>query len=193
MAAAAALQLEADKAKRKSHSVLHAIKPYLCIAPAIVILAVFWVYPIFNMGYLSLFKWDLISPTMKFVGLQNFQKLFADPQFWQTLANTLIYTVFVVGLGVGGGLLIALFLKKRTKTNGFLQAVIFSPYVVSLASIALLWATPTWHWPPSFSSRSGKASAMTRSSWCRPCRASRSTSTRLHGSTAQEPGPRFAR
>lgn len=139
MAAAAALQLEADKAKRQNRSVLHAIKPYLCIAPAVVILAVFWVYPIFNMGYLSLFKWDLISPTMKFVGLQNFQKLFADPQFWQTLANTLIYTVFVVGLGVGGGLLIALFLKKRTKTNGFLQAVIFSPYVVSLASIALLW------------------------------------------------------
>lgn len=114
-------------------------KPYLFIAPAIIILAVFWVYPIFNMAYLSLFKWDLISPNMQFVGLQNFQDLLGDAQFWQTFANTIIYTVFVVGLGVGLGLLVAVYLKAHTKTNGFIQAVVFSPYVVSLASVALLW------------------------------------------------------
>ncbi len=114
-------------------------KPYLFVAPAVVILAIFWVYPILNMGYLSLFKWDLISPKMKFVGLENFQTLFADQQFWQTFANTVIYTVFVVGLGVTLGLFVAVYLKEHTKTNGFIQAVIFSPYVVSLASVALLW------------------------------------------------------
>lgn len=114
-------------------------KPYLFVAPAVVILAIFWVYPILNMGYLSLFKWDLISPKMKFVGLQNFQALFADQQFWQTFANTVIYTLFVVGLGVTLGLFVAVYLKEHTKTNGFIQAVIFSPYVVSLASVALLW------------------------------------------------------
>lgn len=103
-------------------------KPYLFVAPAVVILAIFWVYPILNMGYLSLFKWDLISPKMQFVGLQNFQALFADQQFWQTFVNTVIYTLFV-----------AVYLKEHTKTNGFIQAVIFSPYVVSLASVALLW------------------------------------------------------
>ncbi|MGI6230605.1 MAG: carbohydrate ABC transporter permease [Tractidigestivibacter sp.] len=120
-------------------SVFTMAKPYLVIAPALIILAVFWIYPIFNMGYLSLFKWDLISPKMEFVGLDNFKNLFSDAAFWQTLANTLIYTVFVVGLGVGLGLLIALYLHENTKTNGFLQAVVFSPYVVSLASVALLW------------------------------------------------------
>jgi sn-glycerol 3-phosphate transport system permease protein len=115
------------------------VKPYLFVAPAVVILAVFWIYPIFNMGYLSLFKWDLISPKMTFVGLDNFVSLFADEQFWQTFANTLIYTVFVVGIGVGLGLFVAVYLKERTRTNAFIQAVIFSPYVVSLASVALLW------------------------------------------------------
>lgn len=114
-------------------------KPYLFVAPAVVILAIFWVYPILNMGYLSLFKWDLISPKMQFVGLQNFQALFADQQFWQTFVNTVIYTLFVVGLGVTQGLFVAVYLKEHTKTNGFIQAVIFSPYVVSLASVALLW------------------------------------------------------
>ena len=114
-------------------------QPYLFVAPAVVILAIFWVYPILNMGYLSLFKWDLISPKMQFVGLQNFQALFADQQFWQTFVNTVIYTLFVVGLGVTLGLFVAVYLKEHTKTNGFIQAVIFSPYVVSLASVALLW------------------------------------------------------
>lgn len=120
------------------HAVAKA-KPYLFVAPAVVILAIFWVYPILNMGYLSLFKWDLISPKMQFVGLQNFQALFADQQFWQTFVNTVIYTLFVVGLGVTLGLFVAVYLKEHTKTNGFIQAVIFSPYVVSLASVALLW------------------------------------------------------
>lgn len=118
---------------------LRAAKPYLFVAPALIILCVFWVYPIFSMAYLSLFKWDLISPRMTFVGLQNFQALFADPLFWQTFQNTLVYTAFVVGLGVGLGLLLALYLHERTRANSFLQAVVFSPYVVSLASVALLW------------------------------------------------------
>lgn len=129
-------------AEKRAGSARHAAakaKPYLFVAPAVVILAIFWVYPILNMGYLSLFKWDLISPKMKFVGLQNFQALFADQQFWQTFANTVIYTLFVVGLGVTLGLFVAVYLKEHTKTNGFIQAVIFSPYVVSLASVALLW------------------------------------------------------
>lgn len=129
-------------AEKRTGSARHAAakaKPHLFVAPAVVILAIFWVYPILNMGYLSLFKWDLISPKMKFVGLQNFQALFADQQFWQTFANTVIYTLFVVGLGVTLGLFVAVYLKEHTKTNGFIQAVIFSPYVVSLASVALLW------------------------------------------------------
>ena len=125
--------------RARRHPVWDAVKPYVAIAPAIVVLAVFWIYPIFDMGYLSLFKWDLISPKMKWVGLANFKNLFSDPQFWQTLSNTLIYTLFVVGLGIGLGLLVALYLRKHTKMNGFLQAVVFSPYVVSLASVALLW------------------------------------------------------
>lgn len=138
--AASSVSAEATKAPKSRHNPIFTMaKPYLCIAPAIIVLAIFWIMPIFNMGYLSMYKWDLISPTMKWAGFANFQQLFSDPEFWQTFANTIIYTVFVVGCGVGLGLLVAVYLHSRTKTNGFLQAVIFSPYVVSLASVALLW------------------------------------------------------
>lgn len=124
---------------RRLHPVFGTLKPYLAILPALIILGVFWIYPILNMLGLSLYSWDLISPKMDLVGLQNFANLFQDPSFHQTLGNTLIYTVFTVGIGVGLGLVIGIYLRAHTKTNSFLQTVVFSPYVVSLASVALLW------------------------------------------------------
>ena len=91
------------------------------------------------MGGLSLYEWNLVSPTRKFVGLQNFINLAQDLQFRQTLLNTLLYMVFTVGLSVGLGMLCALHLKEASRRNRFLQAVVFSPYVISLASVSLLW------------------------------------------------------
>lgn len=85
------------------------VKPYLLIAPALVLLCVFCIYPIFNMIGLSLYEWDMISPFKKFVGLQNFVKLAADKQFFQTLLNTVIYVACTVGFGVGFGLILAVF------------------------------------------------------------------------------------
>ena len=89
--AASSVSAEATKAPKSRHNPIFTMaKPYLCIAPAIIVLAIFWIMPIFNMGYLSMYKWDLISPTMKWVGFANFQQLFSDPEFWQTFANTII-------------------------------------------------------------------------------------------------------
>lgn len=119
--------------------VMRRLRPYLVIAPSIIVLTVFWIYPIFEMGGLSLYEWNLVSPTRKFVGLQNFINLAQDLQFRQTLLNTLLYMVFTVGLSVGLGMLCALHLKEASGRNRFLQAVVFSPYVISLASVSLLW------------------------------------------------------
>lgn len=114
-------------------------KPYFLVAPAMILLCIFCIYPIFNMIGLSLYEWDMISPFKKFVGFRNFVKLATDRQFFQTLLNTVIYVVCTVGFGVGLGLLLAVFMSKKTKLNLLLQSVAFSPYIVSLASIALLW------------------------------------------------------
>lgn len=118
---------------------MKAVKPYLFIAPALVLLLVFCIYPIFNMIGLSFYEWDMISPRKNFVGLENFVKLAGDRTFLQTLANTVLYVILTVGLGVGTGLLLALFLTKKTWLNQLLQSVAFAPYIVSLASVALLW------------------------------------------------------
>ncbi|MCB6346484.1 carbohydrate ABC transporter permease [Enterocloster lavalensis] len=114
-------------------------KPYLLIAPSIVLLCVFCIYPIFSIISLSFYQWDMVTPFKKFVGLENFITLLGDAQFYRTLANTVIYVVCTVGFGVSLGLSAALYLSKKTRINSFLQSVAFTPYIVSLASIAMLW------------------------------------------------------
>lgn len=122
--------------KRK---ILTEAKPYLLIAPAIVSFLIFSIYPILNMIHLSFFDWNMISPEKDFIGLTNYQKLISDTDFLQTLLNTTIFTVFSVVADIVLGLLLALYLKRNTLVNRILQNVIFTPYVISLASIAMLW------------------------------------------------------
>lgn len=114
-------------------------KPYLLIAPAMAAFLLFSIYPVMNMVQLSFFDWNMISPQKDFIGLANYQKLFYDEDFRQTLLNTAVFTVLSVLGDIGLGLLIALYLKKNTLVNRIMQSVIFAPYIISLASISLLW------------------------------------------------------
>lgn len=100
---------------------------------------IFSIYPIFNMIQLSFYDWNMISPVKNFVGLQNYQKLLQDGDFRQTLLNTVIFTVFASLGDVVLGLLVASYLKKKSWVNNLLQSIVFTPYIISLASIALLW------------------------------------------------------
>lgn len=95
------------------------IKPYLFIAPALIVFLVFSIYPILSMIQLSFFDWDLVSVNKTFVGIQNYLDLFKDKMFWQTISNTFVYMILTVLLGVGFGILLALFLQKNTKINAF--------------------------------------------------------------------------
>ena len=139
----ASTALAGNQAKDRQHEgakrILRMLRPYILVGPSAIVLIVFWIVPIFQMGGLSLFDWNLVNPQRTFVGLKNFAGLIQDTQFHQTLANTLIYMVFTVGLSVSLGMLVALHLKEATRRNRFLQAVVFSPYVISLASVSLLW------------------------------------------------------
>ena len=74
--------------------------------PAVILLAVFIVYPLFSGIGLSLTNWDGYSPEKTFIGLTNFAQMFKDANFRLILINTLIYGVGstaiqqVLGLGV---------------------------------------------------------------------------------------------
>ncbi|HUC93075.1 MAG TPA: sugar ABC transporter permease [Paenibacillus sp.] len=116
------------------------LRPYGMVAPAIVIFSLFFIYPIFYMMYLSMFDWNFISPTKTFVGLQNFKDLLADADFRKVLSNTTVYTVLTVTLTTGLALLLAIWLNRKGMFHAFVQGAIFSPHIISLVSISLLWS-----------------------------------------------------
>ncbi|MDR2179047.1 MAG: sugar ABC transporter permease [Synergistaceae bacterium] len=112
--------------------------PYMMVAPAVLQLSVFVVYPILYMLWLSMFRWDMIGPKV-FVGLQNFAELFSNPDFFQVMGNTFTFMFFSVSISIVLALALALHLRADTRINALLQSFVFVPYITSLVSVAFIW------------------------------------------------------
>lgn len=115
------------------------LAPYLFTAPALAIFLLFFIYPIGYMVYLSFTSWNLISPTKTFVGLDNYHELFSSDDFVQVMLNTISYTALSVALALLISFFLALWLNRQGSRYRFAQGAIFSPYIISLVSVSLLW------------------------------------------------------
>lgn len=115
------------------------LKPYLMVAPAIILLLIFTYYPMIDMVYLSFFDYNLISEKT-FVGLENYRRLFTvNIDFWNSLRNTVIFTVANVSFLILLGLLLALWLQKSTRFNAIAQRLMYLPNFVSMLSVSLIF------------------------------------------------------
>ncbi|MET3506444.1 sn-glycerol 3-phosphate transport system permease protein [Halalkalibacter oceani] len=115
------------------------LRPYMMIAPAVIIFCLFFIYPIFYMIYLSAFDWNFVSPTKDFVGLENFKSLLAEREFIEVMRNSAVYTFLTVFFTLTISLFLALWLNKQGVIYSFVQGAIFSPHIISLVSISMLW------------------------------------------------------
>jgi len=120
-------------------SLWYKLRPYVMTVPAITVFILFFIYPIFYMIYLSFTSWNLISPVKKFVGWGNYVELLSSREFQQVIANTITYTFLTVLLTLIIALVLALWLNRKGFIYSFAQGAIFSPYIISLVSVALLW------------------------------------------------------
>ena len=82
--------------------------PYILVLPAVIILAVFYIYPIFYNLFLSFHSWNMRGD-MKFVGLKNYIELFQNADFRQSIWNTVIYMLMNVSLTVILAIALAMF------------------------------------------------------------------------------------
>jgi multiple sugar transport system permease protein len=109
-------------------------------SPAIVLLALFFFVPVFLCFALAFTNARLISPEpAKFTGLDNFQRLFADPLFWKSLRNTLYFAVIVVPLQSALALVLALLVNGQGRGKNFFRTVYFVPVVTSIVVVSILW------------------------------------------------------
>jgi multiple sugar transport system permease protein len=96
------------------------------------------VYPLFAGFWLSLHKADFFGGS-RFVGLQNFVRLFEDKVFLGAVGNTFYFIVLTVPALALIGLALALALNRTTRSAAFLRGVFFSSSVLSVTIVTLLW------------------------------------------------------
>ncbi len=125
--------------QKKCAALLQVLKPYLFVAPAMIAILIFIVYPIICLVALSFTDWNLISPTNSFVGLTNYISLFTSNTFLQVLQNTFVYTISVVSLTMGLALLMAFVLMQNSFINRVVQTVMFLPHITALISISMVF------------------------------------------------------
>jgi multiple sugar transport system permease protein len=116
------------------------------LAPALLFVLVFTFYPLLNMIWISFHNWSLISPP-KFIGTLNFERAYADKQFWVSLGFSLKYTLLITPILMVGGYLLALLTVGNTGLKRATRTMIFIPVVIGLGVSSLLWY---WLFSPSF-------------------------------------------
>src|SRR6478736_6228675 len=118
----------------------------LYVLPALLFVLVFTAWPFVQMIWMSFHSWSLIKPP-KFIGLNNFSRLFEDDQFWTALAFTFKYTLIITPILMIGGYLLALLTARNTPLRRFTRAMVFIPVVIGLGASSLLWY---WLFNPDF-------------------------------------------
>lgn len=113
--------------------------PYLFLAPALIVLVIFFFLPFFESFYISMLDYskDIYNPD--FVGLNNYSVLFKSALFWKTIVNTLIYLLVAVPLLVILPLIIAIVINQKLKFINFYRVSIYLPVVVSIVVAGIAW------------------------------------------------------
>ncbi|MBN1468782.1 MAG: sugar ABC transporter permease [Fusobacteriaceae bacterium] len=114
---------------------------YGFLLPALILVTLFVVLPIilaFTYGFTDFY---LLRPNQKhFVGFENFVRMISDDTLKKSFFNTLEFVFLVVPLQLVMALSLALIANKKLKGIGFLRASYFSPAVLSLVVISILWS-----------------------------------------------------
>jgi len=125
---------EAHAARRR-----HAIHGWLLLSPALVMLTTFAFYPTVATVWTSLFSRGTRRRPSEFVGLENYDAIFADPTFWLVLQNNLFYAAVTIPLSIAIALMMALWADAKIPARSFLRTAYFTPTVLPMIAAGNLW------------------------------------------------------
>ena len=108
-----------------------------CVAPAVILFAIFMVAPTFNVFRLSLYQRSTFNPNEVFIGLKNFQMLLKDATFIRSMQNMLLLIVMVTIFTMGTALLFAgILTREKLKGQDFFRIVFYIPNILSVVVIS---------------------------------------------------------
>ena len=118
-------------------------KDYVTIAlfllPAIILFALFLIYPIFRSAYYSMFNWNGLGPATKFVGLNNFKLILTDKVFLKAIENSIIIVVLSLAVQLPLALMLSIMVGRDLPGRAFFRSIFFMPYVISEVITAIIW------------------------------------------------------
>ncbi len=116
-----------------------AIAAWIFLAPALILMLIFILWPIAYLGYLSFTTGSFTITGVRWVGLKNYWRLLVSPDFWQVLANTIYFTLATVLPSLVIPLGLAVLLNQSFKLRGILRTAYFIPSVTSVVAVGLGW------------------------------------------------------
>ena len=111
------------------------LRPYVFVAPAVAVLAIFLVYPVVNTILLS-FK---DARSQHFVGFENYEFVFTDESMLRAIRNSATWIVLVPFLGVTIGLAFATLADRLKRGEAVAKSMIFLPMAISFVGAAVTW------------------------------------------------------
>ncbi len=113
---------------------------YLFISPVLVFFGLFRVYPSIQTLAFSFFKVNIVAKKYDWVGLKNFALLLQETDFIRAIANTFIYTFYIVVFSVFIGMVLASMFSSKMKLAGIFKAVYFVPFITATVAAAVVWS-----------------------------------------------------
>lgn len=113
--------------------------PCLLLLPQLLVTVVFFFWPAGQAIWFSFLRQDAFGIRTQFVGLENFQDLFADPLYLQVIGNTVVFSVAVTILSIATALLLAVLADRQIRGAQAYRTLLIWPYAIAPAVAAVLW------------------------------------------------------
>ena len=111
---------------------------FLCVAPAVILFAIFMVAPTFYVFRLSLYQRSTFNPNEVFIGLKNFEMLLKDATFIRSMQNMLLLIVMVTVFTMATALVFAgILTREKLRGQDFFRIVFYIPNILSVVVISL--------------------------------------------------------
>jgi sn-glycerol 3-phosphate transport system permease protein len=113
--------------------------PWVLVAPQVAVITVFFFWPAGQALYNSVLQQDAFGTSRVFVGMENFQRLWADDTYLESFKTTAVFSVLVAGLGLLISMMLAVMADRITRGASIYKTLLIWPYAVAPAVAGVLW------------------------------------------------------
>lgn len=119
-------------------SVLSEVSALSFLAPFLVVFLIFYIWPIINGAYMSLYSWG-VSGKVKYLGMKNYINVLTNKDFYTSLWHSLYFVILSVPIIIVLGLILALIINQKIVFKTTIRSIYFLPYVLSVSVVSFIW------------------------------------------------------